>query len=124
MCEVKNVSKFGFVKYFSYARDGLVSGTIAPLRLAVLFGIIFSLLSFLFGLYFVYAKLFLNIDFAAGMAALIVIVLFGFGLNFFLVGIVGEYVGRIYLDKESSQFAIIEESFPCIELQNHKKTNS
>lgn len=117
-------SKFGFVKYFSYARDGLVSGTIAPLRLAVLFGIIFSLLSFLFGLYFIYAKLFLNINFAAGMAGLIVIVLFGFGLSFFLIGIVGEYVGRIYLEKESSQFAIIEESFPCIEFQNHKKTNS
>lgn len=117
-------SKFGFVKYFSYARDGLVSGTIAPLRLAVIFGIIFSLLSFLFGLYFVYAKLFLDIDFAAGMAALIVIVLFGFGLNFFLIGIVGEYVGRIYLDKEASQFAIIEDSFPCIDLQNSNNSKS
>lgn len=103
-------SKFGLLKYFSYARDGLVSGTIAPLRMAVLFGIIFSLLSFFFSLYFVYAKIFLNINFATGMAALIVIVLFGFGVNFFLIGIVGEYVGRLYLDKESSQCAIIEKT--------------
>lgn len=116
-------SKFGLVKYFSYARDGLVSGTIAPLRIAVFFGIIFSLLSFIFGLYFIYAKIFLNITFPTGVAATIVIVLFGFGLNFLLMGIIGEYVGRLYLDKESSQLAIIEDSYPCIGSVNSDDIN-
>ena len=111
-------SKFGLMNYFSYARDGLVSGTIAPLRIAVFFGIIFSLLSFVFMLYFIYAKLFLNTNFATGVAAAIVIVLFGFGLNFLLLGIIGEYVGRLYLNKESSQEAIIEDSYPCISSLN------
>lgn len=106
-------SKFGLVKYFSYATDGLVSGTIAPLRISVFFGVMFSLMSFVFGLYFIIAKLFLGIPFATGVAAGIVIVLFGFGLNFLLLGVIGEYVGRLYLDKESSQLAIIEDIYPC-----------
>lgn len=105
-------SKFGFVKYFSYATDGLVSGTIAPLRIAVFSGVIISLLSFLLGGYFIVAKLFLGIPFATGVAAIIVILLFGFGLTFLFLGVIGEYVGRLYLAKESSQLAIIEEKFP------------
>lgn len=105
-------SKFGLVKYFSYATDGLVSGTIAPLRISVFFGAIFSLGSFILGIYFIVAKLFLDIAFPTGMAAAIVILLFGFGVNFLLLGVIGEYLGRIYLNKESSQPAIIEEAYP------------
>jgi dolichol-phosphate mannosyltransferase len=108
-------SKFGLLKYFSYATDGLVSGTIAPLRLSVFCGILFSLMSFILGGYFVVAKLFLGIPFATGVAAMIVILLFGFGLNFLLLGVIGEYVGRLYLEKESSQLAIIEETYPYAE---------
>jgi dolichol-phosphate mannosyltransferase len=104
-------SKFGVLRYFSYATDGLVSGTIAPLRISVFCGIIFSLMSFIFGIYFVIAKLFLGVPFATGIAAAIVILLFGFGLNFMLLGVIGEYVGRLYLEKESSQPAIIEANY-------------
>lgn len=107
-------SKFGFVRYFSYATDGLVSGTIAPLRISVISGAILSLMSFLFGVYFIIAKLFLGVPFATGVAAIIVILLFGFGLNFLFLGIIGEYLGRLHLAKESSQPAIIEESYPCL----------
>lgn len=108
-------SKFGLMKYFSYATDGLVSGTITPLRISIFCGVIFSLMSFLLGGYFVIAKLFLGVPFATGVAAAIVILLFGFGLNFLLLGVIGEYVGRLYLEKESSQLAIIEETYPCSE---------
>lgn len=112
-------SKFGLIKYFSYATDGLVSGTVAPLRISVVCGVVFSLMSFALGLYFVAAKLFLEIPFSAGMAAAIVILLFGFGLNFILLGVIGEYLGRIYMQKESSQMAIIEETFPRSESINN-----
>jgi dolichol-phosphate mannosyltransferase len=109
-------SKFGLLKYFSYATDGLVSGTIAPLRISVFCGVIFSIMSFILGAYFVVAKLFLGVPFATGVAAAIVILLFGFGLNFLLLGVIGEYVGRLYLEKESAQLAIIEEKYPCSDI--------
>lgn len=111
---LRGESKFGFIRYFSYATDGLVSGTIAPLRISVISGAILSLLSFLFGVYFVIAKLFLQVPFATGIAAIIVILLFGFGLNFLFLGVIGEYVGRLHLAKEVAQPAIIEMSLPPI----------
>ena len=58
------------------------------------------------------AKFFWGAPFASGIAAAIVILLAGFGLNFMVLGIIGEYVGRIYLDRESSNLAIIDEVYP------------
>jgi len=48
--------------------------------------------------------------FASGVAALSTITLFGFGINFILLGVLGEYIGRIYMEKESRHAAIIEET--------------
>jgi dolichol-phosphate mannosyltransferase len=109
-------SKFGLIKYFSYATDGLVSGTITPLRLAVISGALLSVMSFILAGYFVVAKLFLGVPFATGVAAIIVIQLFGFGLTFLFLGVIGEYVGRLYLAKEASQLAIIEQQYPSTRL--------
>lgn len=103
-------SKFNLVLYFSYAMDGLVSGTIAPLRIAIFIGAVLSLFSLFSALYFVFAKFFLGIPFASGVAAIIIIVLFSFSINFVFLGIIGEYVGRIYLSRESAEPAIIEHS--------------
>ena len=108
----RGTSKFGYLKYFAYAADGLVSGTLVPLRLSIMLGILFSLLSFLSIIYFIMAKFFWGAPFASGIAAAIVILLAGFGLNFMVLGIIGEYVGRIYLDRESSNLAIIDEVYP------------
>lgn len=98
--------------YLAYARDGLVSGTITPLRLTSLFGVILSTISFLTMFYFLIAKLLLGAPFASGVAALSIFVLFGFGVNFIFLGILGEYIGRIYLERENSEAAIIEMRYP------------
>jgi len=101
-------SKFHLGLYFSYAMDGLVSGTIAPLRIAILMGGALSLLSIAAAIYFLIAKFFLGIPFASGVAAIIIISLFSFSINFIFLGIIGEYVGRVYLSRELSEPAIIE----------------
>jgi glycosyltransferase involved in cell wall biosynthesis len=101
-------SKFNLGSYFSYAMDGLVSGTIAPLRVAILMGCVLSLLSLLAAIYFCVAKFYLGMPFASGVAAIIIISLFSFSINFIFLGIIGEYVGRIYLSRELSEPAIVE----------------
>jgi dolichol-phosphate mannosyltransferase len=106
----RGTSKFNFLSYFSYATDGMVSGTVVPLRLSILFGVLISSLSFLAMIYFLLAKFVFGASFAAGVAASIIINLFGFGANFIFLGIIGEYVGRIYLEKDSAEPAIIDES--------------
>jgi glycosyltransferase involved in cell wall biosynthesis len=106
---LKGNTKFGIASYFSYAVDGLVSGTIAPLRLAILLGLLMATLSFVGMIYFLIAKFILGAPFANGVAAIIIITLFSFSINFIFLGIIGEYVGRIYISKEISENAIIDE---------------
>ena len=104
-------SKFDFSKYMSYAIDSLVSGTTFPLRVSIFFGFIFSLFAFILGIYFIFAKLYFGMKFQAGIVASIVILLFGFGLNFIFLGLIGEYLGRIYLKDQTNSLAIIEKLY-------------
>lgn len=106
----KGTAKGNIPLYLAYARDGLVSGTITPLRLMAVFGALVSLISFVLMFYFLFAKLFLGAPFASGVAALSIITLFGFGINFIFLGVLGEYIGRIYMERESRHAAIIEET--------------
>jgi len=101
-------SKANYPHYFSYATDGLISGTILPLRITTIMGLIFALILIILMCYFIYVKLFTDIIFPTGIVALSVILLFAFSINFIFMGILGEYIGRIYMSNETSEIAIIE----------------
>jgi len=105
----KGTTKFSYSSYFLYAIDGIVGGSIVPLRISIFVGIIFGFLAIFVAIYFIVAKLFLGIDFQEGVVAIIILLLFNFAVNFFFLGIIGEYVGRIFKKDEDSLPAIIEE---------------
>ena len=100
-------TKFSFLKLLNLAIDGIISVSIRPLRLAIYFGIIVSFLSILFGIYLVVEKIRFGQP-IAGFATL------GFGLFFFsgvqllLVGIIGEYVGKIYIQTKNRPLYIVD----------------
>jgi dolichol-phosphate mannosyltransferase len=104
----KGLTKFNYQSYFTYGIDGLVSGTITPLRISIFFSIIFALISFLSSIYFLLAKFVYKIIFQEGIAAILIINLFSFSLIFFILGIFGEYLGRIYISDEQKKLAIVE----------------
>ncbi len=104
----KGVSKFNYKLYFSYGIDGLISGTVTPLRISIIFSIIFALLCFFSSIYFLLAKFVLKITFQEGIAAILIINLLSFSIIFFILGIFGEYLGRIYIQKEDQRLAIVE----------------
>jgi polyisoprenyl-phosphate glycosyltransferase len=101
------LSQFNFFNYLSYALDGLVSGTIKPLRLSIYFSFLFAFISLCSAFYFIVAKFYLNIFFAEGIAAMIIINLVSFSLIFLFFGILGEYIGKLYQKKENKELAII-----------------
>lgn len=101
-------SKFNTRRYFSYATDGIVSGTILPLRLSIWIGVTTSILSVILMAYFILAKFYWGFPFASGIAANITMDLFFWGIHFIVMGILGEYIGRIYLKDDSRKPAIIE----------------
>jgi polyisoprenyl-phosphate glycosyltransferase len=87
--------KYTLSKLLRLAYDGIFSFSTAPLRLAVYAGFFFAVVAFLGGLLIIYEKLFHQID-VAGWSSTVVIMTFLGGLVLMTLGIIGEYVGRIY----------------------------
>lgn len=88
-------SKYSALKLLKLAADGIFSFSIVPIRAAALLGIVAIGLSILFALYSLYAKIFLHQS-PQGFTALILVITFLSGVLLFFVGIIGEYVGRVY----------------------------
>ncbi len=88
-------TKWNFMKLVNYAIEGITAFSNTPLRLATYTGIIIAFIAFLFLLYtFISTLLFGNNT--AGWSSLICILLFLGGVQLIFLGIIGEYIGRIY----------------------------
>lgn len=88
-------TKYSFRKLVHLAFDGLLAFSVAPLRAATIAGAIGVALSLLFALYSIYVRLFLGQS-PQGFTALFVAIAFLAGLQLFFLGVIGEYIGRIY----------------------------
>jgi len=88
-------SKYSLAKLFKLAFDGIVSFSTAPLKLALFLGLLVSTIGFVSIAVIVYLRLSHRFE-LPGWASLMVIVLFLGGIQLTTIGIVGEYVARIY----------------------------
>jgi glycosyltransferase involved in cell wall biosynthesis len=88
-------SKYSLMRLIKLASDGIFAFSIVPIRMAALFGAIVIFLSGLYVLYALYAKL-VQQESPQGFTALLVAVTFLSGVVLFFLGVIGEYVGRIY----------------------------
>jgi len=102
------VPKYSFSKLFKLALDGLVSFSTIPLRLATAMGFIISGFCFL-GI-IIYFYLFFATPRVPGFATLIIILLFIGGVQLITVGILGEYIGRIYDETKQRPLFIVRET--------------
>jgi len=87
-------SKYSPLKLLKLASDGIFAFSIVPLRAAAIVGATAIALSALFALYVLYAKFWLRSP--QGFTALILTITFLSGINLFFLGIIGEYIGRVY----------------------------
>lgn len=101
-------SKMNFVKLFSLAVDGITSFSVAPLRLASVLGIVISSVAFIY-LLFVIGKTLLFGDPVAGYPSMISIILFMGGIQLVVLGIIGEYVGRIFYEAKRRPDYLVSE---------------
>jgi len=88
-------SKYSLMRLMKLAADGIFAFSIVPIRAAAIAGAMVTLLSFLYVCYAVYAKVFLHQS-PQGFTALLVAITFLSGIILLFLGIIGEYVGRIY----------------------------
>ena len=102
-------SKFKISGLVRLGLTAVFNHSIIPLRLASFMGAAILVVSIVGALYYVVLKL-LNPEFPQGLASIHVLVLFGIGLNASLLGIIGEYLLRIYLVLRAEPIAIVEQS--------------
>jgi glycosyltransferase involved in cell wall biosynthesis len=99
-------SKYSYRALIRLAFDGIFAFSIAPLRAAAVLGAVAVLLSTLFTLYAVYARVVLQRS-PQGFTALIVVMTFLSGMNLFFLGVIGEYVGRVYEEAKARPLYVI-----------------
>jgi len=101
-------SKYNLRKMLRFAWMGITSFSIIPLRMGIILGLITSLLAFFELIYVIWAKLFTD-ETIPGWASGIGIICFLFGILFILLGVLGEYIGRILLEVRGRPRFIISE---------------
>ena len=101
-------TKWNYSKLVNLAIDGITSFTTAPLRIASVFGLIVSCLAFCYILYLVIRPLF-GVPTGAGYSSLMAVILFMGGVQMIFLGIIGEYIGRIFNETKQRPLYLIEE---------------
>jgi len=99
-------SKYSVFRLLKLASDGIFAFSIVPIRAAAILGAISIGLSGLFAVYTIFAKLFLN-QTPKGFTALLLLITFLSGILLFFLGVIGEYVGRIYEESKGRPIYII-----------------
>jgi glycosyltransferase involved in cell wall biosynthesis len=105
---IAGVSKWNYYKLFNFAIDGITSFTTTPLRISSVLGFLISIVAFIF-IVVVVIKTTIYGEAVAGYPSLMAVVLFLGGVQLLSLGIIGEYVGRIFNETKSRPLYFIEE---------------
>jgi polyisoprenyl-phosphate glycosyltransferase len=100
-------TKFSYWRLWNFALDGITGYSTLPLRVAGYLGGATALLALLYGLYLVFRTLFNGTD-VPGYASLMVAVLFLGGVQLMVLGVIGEYLGRVYKEAKQRPLYIVE----------------
>lgn len=99
-------SRWNFWRLWNFAIDGVAAFSTVPLRLWTYLGLIVAVTSFVFAGFLVVRTLVYGVD-VPGYASLMVVVLILGGLNMIALGILGEYIGRIYTESKGRPIYVV-----------------
>jgi dolichol-phosphate mannosyltransferase len=111
----RNERKFGtthypFLKMFNFALDGITSFSTKPLKIATFLGFILCIFAVISGFYALYVRFFLPHEYwVTGWTALFSAIVFFGGMQLLTIGIIGEYIGKIYKQVQNRPLFIIKE---------------
>lgn len=108
-CErTAGVSKWSFRKLFNYALEGIVGYSTKPLRISTFLGGLTAFASFIYLIVVILQKLIFGIE-IPGYATIIVLILFLGGIQLLCIGIIGEYVGKIFEQSKQRPIYVAKE---------------
>jgi glycosyltransferase involved in cell wall biosynthesis len=105
-------SKFGYWKLWNFALDGITSFSTAPLRMATYLGLLTALVAFGFGVWTI-AKTLLWGDAVRGYPTLMTVILFLGGIQLIALGVIGEYLGRLYQEVKQRPLYLLDAWLPA-----------
>lgn len=103
-------TKWNYWKLWNFAIDGITLFSTTPLRLWSYIGITISFISFIYGSYLIIRTIIYGID-VPGYASIMVVILFLGGLQLISLGVIGEYLGRVYAETKRRPLYVIKESY-------------
>ncbi len=101
-------TKWNYFKLINLAIDGIVSFTTAPLRISTIFGMIVSFLAFIYLLVIIIRVIIFGVD-VGGYPSIMAVMLFLGGVQLLSLGIIGEYIGRIFNETKQRPLYLVEE---------------
>ncbi len=104
------ITKWNYWKLWTLALEGITSFTTAPLKIATYVGVLAALLAFLFALFIVYKTLVYG-DPVRGYPSLTVIVLFLGGIQLVALGVIGEYLGRMFTETKNRPLYLVKDYY-------------
>jgi dolichol-phosphate mannosyltransferase len=102
-------SKFTLRQLFGLALDGILNHSIVPLRIATYLGLLVALCTFGALAFYVIGGLFFARTWPPGFATITVLILASLSLNALFLGVIGEYLGRMYRQMKKGSLTIIQE---------------
>lgn len=112
-------TKWSFTKLLKYAMEGIISFSTMPLQLATFFGALVSAIAIIYGIIIIAQTLITGID-VPGYATTIVVVLFLGGVQLLVMGILGEYLAKTYIQGKHRPVYIAKN---VLEKKNTKEEN-
>jgi polyisoprenyl-phosphate glycosyltransferase len=102
-------SRWSTMRLFNFAMDGLTSFSTAPLRAAIYTGLFVSMIALISALYFIFRTIMWGVD-VPGFPSLIVSLMFFSGVQLFFLGVIGEYLGRVFDEVKRRPLFIVRET--------------
>ncbi|MDJ0601888.1 MAG: glycosyltransferase family 2 protein [Crocosphaera sp.] len=107
---LQGTTKWNYWKLWNFALDGITSFSLVPLKVWSYLGLFLSLIAFTYGSFLIIRTIILGID-VPGYASLMVTMLFIGGVQLITLGILGEYLGRIYEETKQRPLYLIRERY-------------
>lgn len=104
-------TKWNYWQLWNLAIEGFTSYSVTPLKVATYIGVVIALVAFLYGVYII-SKTLIYGDPVAGYPSLVVIVLFLGGIQLLFIGIIGEYLGRVFNETKRRPLYLVESYEP------------
>jgi glycosyltransferase involved in cell wall biosynthesis len=107
---VAGSTSWSYLRLFNFAVDAVTSFSILPLRVAGFAGGIISMFGFIYALFLIFRTLVQGVD-VPGYASIMVVMMFLGGVQLFCLGLIGEYLGRLYIEAKSRPLYVVSKTF-------------